>query len=203
MENLETSSGVVVHYDQVVLPETFTFGENFAWAVRSFLAPEETLSNAVFMYGYRFDTACGVNFGQDTDTPAALAVRSGSGSDGEGEVLPVIEPYNSVTNACIADSANEMDNEGDRLNGAVPSGPSSNFSVDEATIRRFAQEIAEIEAEADSGWQLPLLFSVGRLVDAGPGLELWAFCSETTACFGHPNWSAEAPPNALPIEPGD
>ena len=101
-----TMPDVSVRYDQVVSPETFTFNENVAWAVRSFLRPKETLGNAVVMYGYEFNSACVESALPTLDTPAVLAVQPRIDTAGTGQVTPTflysVTLYETVADACDA-----------------------------------------------------------------------------------------------------
>ena len=98
-----TVPDVSVHYDQVVSPETFTFNENVAWATRSLLRPEETLGNAVIMYGYESRSACDDTAVRDMDIPAALAVQPHLDSIDAGWGGPAL-PYSVTLFETIADA---------------------------------------------------------------------------------------------------
>lgn len=94
-----------VRYGEVVSPETFTLHENVAWAVRSLLRPEETLGNAVIMYGYDFSSACDNPEVRGLNTPAVLAVQPSVDSafdQVEPSSMYSVTLYETVADACNA-----------------------------------------------------------------------------------------------------
>ena len=96
-------SDIAVSYDQVVSPETFTFNENFTWALRSLRRPKETLGNAVIMYGYGFNSVCEVPEVQNQGTPAALVVQPHFVTT--NQVNPA-SPYSVTFYKTVADACN-------------------------------------------------------------------------------------------------
>ena len=101
------SSATAVHYDRVISPETFTFKEDLAWAVRSLLRPEETLGNAIIMYGYDFTNACAAAEDRNLDTPVAhvappqLDQINEIDLGGQTNGLYAVTLYETIHDACL------------------------------------------------------------------------------------------------------
>ena len=215
VEDKPTPPEISVHYGQVISPETFSFNENVAWAVRSLLRPEETLGKAVVMYGYPVDHACDVDPQQIPDVPAALALPLRSSTDdvvwADLDRPYSVTLYKTAGDACGAlDFAKRLANiESNTLNSITGQRQSDQITFVSwyaglrapaaagevlITIPGFLPVDNDTAAsfarelrkiEAGKETNSSLLFSVGKLPGAGEGLELWAFCDEAERCLGH------------------
>lgn len=165
----ETDSAVT--YSGVVSPETFTFNDNVAWAVKSLRRPDRALGKAVIMYGYGATSVCEESpQARKVDTHAALAVQR---PDRWNSPLFSVMFYETVEHACKVWKNPYI------WAKRIPGYPAGND-----TTRNFEDVIDEIHGDGSIHYD-SFIFSVGRLPNIGRGHEIWAFCDDIGQCLGH------------------